>query len=144
MKNFAGRLIVLVSGIVNIIVFLVIIGTFVFYCMSDTDSVVAFFTGELSQIYYVSVLLVEIVLILYIYLTIRALISITKGKAMKKDLIVSVLMFVFLLASFIYNLITTPEYSVYYAFLYGIEITLMISTIGMFIGSLFNYHKDCK
>ena len=144
MKNFAGRLIVLVSGIVNIIVFLVIIGTFVFYCMSDTDSVVAFFTGELSQIYYVSVLLVEIVLILYIYLTIRALISITKGKAMKKDLIVSVLMFVFLLASFVYNLITTPEYSVYYAFLYGIEITLMISTIGMFIGSLFNYHKDCK
>lgn len=144
MKNFVGRLIVLISGIVNIAVFLVIIGTFVFYSINDFSSIVSFFTGDLSTIYYISSALESIVFVFYVYLTIHSLNDITKGKAMKKDLIVSIFMFIFLLASFIYNMITTPEYSIYYGFLYGIEITLIISTGGIFIGSLLNYHKDCK
>ena len=63
---------------------------------------------------------------------------------MKKALIVSILMFVALLSSFIYNIVTTPDFSPYYAFFYGIEIALMFTTAGFFIGSLFNYRKDCR
>jgi len=144
MKNFVGRLIVLISGVINIVVFLVITGTFVFYSINDFSSIVSFFTGKLISIYYISSTLESIVFGFYVYLTIHSLNDITKGKAMKKDLIVSIFMLMFLLASFTYNVISIPEYSVYYGFLYGFEVTLMVSTIGIFIGSLLNYHKDCK
>ena len=144
MKNFSGRIIVLICGVANVVLFLVMIGTFIFYSLSDPSAVAAFFTGGLASHYYISIGLVSLVIILYLYLTIHSLISITKGKVMKKDMFVAVFVFVALLASFIFNVMTTPEYSLYYAFFYGIEIALMLTTSGMFAGSFLNYHKDCK
>lgn len=144
MKNFIGRLIVLISAVTNAILFLIMIGTFAFYWMSSPQSIAAIFTGELALNYYISIGLVGIVLIFYFYLTTHCVICITRGKRMKKALVFSILMFVALLSSFIYNIATTPDFSPYYAFFYGIEIALMFTTLGFFIGSLFNYKKDCK
>ena len=144
MKNFIGRLIVLISGVTNVILFLIMIGTFIFYWLSSPQSIAAIFTGELALNYYISIGLVILVLIFYFYLTTSCIIAITRGKRMKKTMVVSIFMFVALLSSFIYNVVTTPTFSPYYAFFYGIEIALMFTTAGFFIGSLFNYRKDCK
>ncbi len=144
MKNFAGRIIVLISSIVNCALFFVVIGLFLFFAINENDAMMNFLHGQGTKLEYVGITVAILDLIFLIATTLVCIIGIMHGGRMKHALIVSSVFFAFNLFTFLFNLFIPHVDNVYTGILISIMVVLNVTSILNIIGSALNYHKDCR
>lgn len=144
MKNFVGRIIILISSIINCALFFVLIGLFLFFAFNETDALMNFLNGQSTNLEYVGLSVAILDLIILITTTVVCVIGIINGTRMKHALIVSSIFFGYNLFTFLFNLFIPHVDNVYTSILISIMVALIVTSVMNMIGSAFNYHKDCR
>lgn len=144
MRNFLGRIIILISSIVNCALFFVLIGLFLFFSFNETDALMNFLHGQSTELEYVGIAVAILDLIILLVTTIICTIGIINGRRMKHALIVSSLFFGYNLFTFLFNLFIPHVDNVYTGILISVMVALIVTSVMNMIGSAFNLHKDCR
>lgn len=144
MKNFFGRILILVTSIVNIVLSIVMISILSFYLWSETENFLSMMNGTYGPINIFEFILHIFTVLFFIYATIWCLKNIAKGKSMKNALIgTSVLLGVIIL-----NLCTHLFIPNVYIFSLGAfistSVTQIVTTSLLIIGCYFNFYRDCR
>ena len=144
MKNFTGRLIILIGSIINCILFFLIIGAFIYFCFSDTISLENFFAGNSTPMEYTSVALGFIDFVILIVITSICIVDIIHARSMKHALIGSNVFLVFNLFTFLFTLFSPHVDTIFTGLYFGIMVTLIVTSALLVTGSALNFHKDCR
>lgn len=144
MKNFLGRIIILISSIINCALFFVLIGVFLFYAFDEIDSLMGFLNGNSTPVEYAGISVGILDFILLLVSTIVCIIGIINGRRMKHALIVSSIFFFYNLFTFLFNLFIPHVDNVYTGILISIMVVLIVTSTLNVIGCAFNFHKDCR
>ncbi len=144
MKNFLGRIIILINSIINCALFFILIGVFLFFSFNETNSLMSFLHGQSTNLEYVGIAVALLDFLLLIITTVVCIIGIINGRRMKHALIVSSLFFGYNLFTFLFNLFIPHIDNVYTGILISVMVALIVTSIMNMVGSAFNLHKDCR
>ena len=144
MKNFFGRIIILICSIIHCVMFFIILGTALFYIIENANSLENFFSGNLTSLDYTGLFFAIIDFIVFIIITLICLIDIINARSMKHAFIWSIILFCINIFTFLFNLLIPHLDSIYYGILLGCSGTTIGTSLFLVIGSGFNYYKDCR
>ena len=143
MKNFFGRLLILIAIIASGVLFFISLGTILFLIFSDQNILANCLSTDLSS----SVLLFSFYSVselLFGCLAIKCLFDIIKARRMRLSLIFSLLTLAFLVSSLVILIATTSLHLPPRGFCVAVEIAKIATCSCLLIGSAVNFKKDCK
>lgn len=144
MKNFFGRIIILICSIMHCIIFFILLGALLFFLIQDTNSINNFFGGNLTNLEYIGLLLGFIDLVVFIIVTVICLVDIINARSMKHAFIWSILLLCINLTTFLFNLLIPHIDTVFYGIFISCSGTVLGTSLFLVLGSGFNYYKDCR
>lgn len=144
MKNFFGRIIILICSVIHCIIFFVLLGTLLFFLIQETHSISNFFSGNLTNLEYIGLLLGLIDLIIFIIVTLICLIDIMNARSMKHAFYWSIVLLIINLVTFLFNLLIPHLDTVFFGIFISCSGTTIGTSLFLLIGSGFNYYKDCR
>lgn len=144
MKNFFGRVLILITSTIHCVLFFVIVGIFLFFAFDDFNNLTNFFSGTLATTTYGGVALAILDFISFCFITILCMIDIIHAKSMKHAFFGSVVFFIINLITLLFNIFIPRSDNIYFDLFISISITLGVTSILLTIGSAFNFRKDCR
>lgn len=144
MKNFLGRILILVTSIVNIVLSIVMISILSFYLWSETENFLSMMNGTYGPINIFEFILHIFTVLFFIYATILCLKNIAKGKSMKNALIGTSVLLGVIILNFCTHLFIPNVYIFSLGAFISTSVTQIVTTSLLIIGCYFNFYRDCR
>ena len=145
MKNFSGRLIILISVLLGIFTLFSDLGITIFYIWTKFDIVIAELSSPNCLVDYIGLFLHVFSFILTIIALFYCLKNIILATRMKRSMYLSIIALLILISSFLFNLLM-PGITLFDSVPYIIPLFILkvLTNIGLCFGSILNYRKDCR
>ena len=144
MRNFLGRLLVLIAGAINIILFFIIICTNIFDLVTQTAAYEVAYNGANSIVNIFDASLLLLFLIAFLWVNIWCIKNIVVARSMRHSLIGTFVLFGIELIYYFYHLFTPGVLVINLGLFIGIGIAYFLTTFALIVGCLANYFKDCS
>lgn len=144
MKNFLGRILILVTSTVNIVLSIVMISILSFYLWSNTENFLSSMTGANCPVNIFEFSLHIFTILFFIYVTIWCLKNIAKGKSMKNALIGTSVLLGVIILNFCTHLFVPNVFIFSLSAFISTSVTQIVTTSLLIIGCYFNFYRDCR
>ncbi len=143
MRNFFGRLLILIATIINFILLIVIIASNLFDYLTHMDLYSQIFTGgsAMANIFDVSIFI--LFLVAFVWVNVWCIKNIIVARSMRHSLIGTIVLFVIEILYFVYHGCMPGVFINNYGLFVGVAIACSITTFALMVGCIANYFKDC-
>lgn len=143
MRNFFGRILILVCAIINVILFFIITGNLVFDFATNYVTYEDLFNGPNSLANIFDLSLLALFIIAFLWVTIWCIRNIIIARSMRHALIGTFILFFIDLIYIFYHLFMPGILINNLGLFIGIFGTATVTTIALSVGCFANYFKDC-
>ena len=143
MRNFFGRLLILIATTINFILLIVIIASNLFDYLTHMDLYSQIFTGgsAMANIFDVSIFI--LFLVAFVWVNVWCIKNIIVARSMRHSLIGTIVLFVIEILYFAYHGCMPGVFINNYGLFVGVAIACSITTFALMVGCIANYFKDC-
>ena len=144
MRNFFGRILILLASIINIILILVIGCSAVFDLATRTEDFNLAYNGGNQLVNIIDASLFFLFFIAFIVLTIWCIKNIATARPMKQNLIGTNVLLVIEITYFTYHLSVPGVLITNLGLFIGVGMTYFLTTLALLTGCIANFYKDCN
>ena len=143
MRNFLGRLLILVAAIINIALFVILICALAFDIITRSAEFEAAFNGVNSIVNSFDASLFILYLVAFVWVNSWCIKNIVAARSMRHTLIGTFILLGIELIFFFYHIFMPGVLVTNLGLFIGVNATAIITTLALMTGCFANYFKDC-
>ena len=143
MRNFFGRILILITSIINIILFVILVCATVFDIVTKLNEFDVAFNGPNSIVNIFDASLFILFIIAFVLVNIWCIKNIVAARSMRHTLIGAIILLIIELTYFLYHIFTPGVLVTNFGLFVGVNITLILTSVCLITGCFANFFKDC-
>ncbi len=143
MRNFFGRLLILIATIINFILLVVVIASNIFDYLTHMDLYNQIFSGSNAMANIFDVSFFILFLIAFIWVNVWCIKNIIVARSMRHSLIGTIVLLIIEILYFSYHGCMPGIFINNFGLFVGVSIACSVTSFALMVGCIANYFKDC-
>lgn len=143
MRNFLGRLLILIASSINAVLFVILMCSLVFDLVTRGEEFEVAYNGVNSVFNIFDASLFFLYIIAFVWVTIWCIKNIVAARSMRHTLIGTIILLIIEIIYFFYHIFTPGVLVTNLGLFIGVNATAMLTTLCLIAGCTANFFKDC-
>lgn len=143
MRNFLGRLLILIASSINVVLFVILMCSLVFDLVTRGEEFEVAYNGVNNVLNIFDASLFFLYIIAFVWVTILCIKNIVAARSMRHTLLGTIILLIIEIIYFFYHIFTPGVLVTNLGLFIGVNTTAMLTTLCLIAGCTANFFKDC-
>lgn len=143
MRNFLGRLLILIASSINVVLFVILLCSLVFDLVTRGEEFDVAYNGVNNVLNIFDASLFFLYIIAFVWVTILCIKNIVAARSMRHTLLGTIILLIIEIIYFFYHIFTPGVLVTNLGLFIGVNATAMLTTLCLIAGCTANFFKDC-